>query len=446
MANRYVRSTDGNNADGGTTWALAKATIAGADAIDTAGDDIWVSQAHSESTAGTITLALAGTRVSPTRLMCGNDATEPPTALATTAVVATTGNTNIIVSSVVGGAAYVYGFTFKAGNGAGTAFVAFSNASGVRTVVESCECWVGSTGTAGGIAAVNNTGNGGETIFKNVGIKFAHVQQQIYIVDLASFNWRGGSVVSGSSAITVLLNITGAGVRALIESVDLSNCGATMLLVAGSSVPGAHVVFRNCKLPASWSGAPSAAITADSVVSMYNCWEDGKNYKLWIMRYAGSIRDETTFVRAGGASDGTTSFSWKMVSLTNCNYNTTPLYTDFINRWQETIGSAITVTVEVLTDSASALNDDQVWLEVDYLGSSGSPLGSTISDGKATVIATAAAQTASSATWTTTGMANPQTRKLSVTFTPQMKGFIRGRIGVGKALATIYVDPKMVVS
>jgi hypothetical protein len=313
-------------------------------------------------------------------------------------------------------------------------------------VVESCECWVGSTGTAGGIAAVNNTGNGGETIFKNVGLKFAHVQQQIYIVDLASFNWRGGSVVSGSSAITVLLNITGAGVRALIESVDLSNCGATMLLVAGSSVPGAHVVFRNCKLPASWSGAPSAAITADSVVSMYNCWEDGKNYKLWIMRYAGSIRDETTFVRAGGASDGTTSFSWKMVSLTNCNFNTTPLYSDFINRWQETVGSAITVTVEVLTDSASALNDDQVWLEVDYLGSSGSPLGSTISDAKATVIATAAAQTSSSATWTTTGMANPQTRKLSVTFTPQMKGFIRGRIGVGKALATIYVDPKMVVS
>jgi hypothetical protein len=445
MANRYVRSTDGSNVDNGSTWALAKATIVGADAVDAAGDDIWVSQVHSESTAGAVTIAYSGSRLAPIRLMCGNDSAEPPTALATTAVVATTGNSNILVSAVTGGALYVYGITFKAGNSTGTAFVGFTNASGARTVVESCECWVGSTGVAGGIAAINNVGAGGETVFKNVGLKFSNVSQQIYIVDLASFNWRGGSIVSGSSAIATLLNLASAGVRVVVESVDLSNCGTGVVLVSGA-VPGASVVFRHCKLPASWSGAPSAALTADGVVSMYNCWEDGKNYKLWIMRYAGSIRDEITFVRAGGASDGTTPISWKMVSLANCNFNTTPLYSDWINRWQETVGGAITVTVEVLTDSATALDDDHVWLEVDYLGSSGSPLGSTIHDGKATVIATAAAQTSSSVTWTTTGMANAQKRSLSVTFTPQMKGFIRGRIGVGKALATIYVDPKMVVS
>ena len=59
MATIYVRSTDGNNADNGSTWALAKATIAGAAAIDAAGDTVFVSDAHAESTAGAVTLTFA---------------------------------------------------------------------------------------------------------------------------------------------------------------------------------------------------------------------------------------------------------------------------------------------------------------------------------------------------------------------------------------------------
>mgnify|MGYP003394608494 FL=1 len=48
MADRYGRSTDGADGDGGTTWALAKATLAGLAAIDAAGDRIFLSQAHAE--------------------------------------------------------------------------------------------------------------------------------------------------------------------------------------------------------------------------------------------------------------------------------------------------------------------------------------------------------------------------------------------------------------
>src|SRR5690349_19716487 len=107
---RYVRSTDGSNSDNGTTWALAKATIAGLDAIDTAGDTLWVSQVHAESTSSAVTLSFAGTAAAPTKLMCGNDATEPPTAPATGATVALSGG--IGNSLTFGGYLYAYGISF----------------------------------------------------------------------------------------------------------------------------------------------------------------------------------------------------------------------------------------------------------------------------------------------------------------------------------------------
>ncbi len=53
MANIYVRSTDGNDADSGATWALAKATLGGALAIATSADTIWVSQNHAETAVAT---------------------------------------------------------------------------------------------------------------------------------------------------------------------------------------------------------------------------------------------------------------------------------------------------------------------------------------------------------------------------------------------------------
>src|SRR3990167_9113060 len=87
----YVRSTDGSDADTGLTWALAKATLVGALAVAAAGERIWVSQAHAETQASAMTLTSAGTEALPVEILCGNDAAEPPTALATTATVTTTG-------------------------------------------------------------------------------------------------------------------------------------------------------------------------------------------------------------------------------------------------------------------------------------------------------------------------------------------------------------------
>ncbi len=114
----YVRSTDGNNSDNGTTWSLAKATVAGAAAIDSTTDKrIWVSDNHAESNSSAQTWAFAGTLADPTWVICVDDSTgEPPTtggAVATTATCTTTGASGVNIT----GDCYIYGVTWEVGTG-----------------------------------------------------------------------------------------------------------------------------------------------------------------------------------------------------------------------------------------------------------------------------------------------------------------------------------------
>jgi hypothetical protein len=92
------------------------------------------------------------------------------------------------------------------------------------------------------------------------------------------------------------------------------------------------------------------------------------------------------------------------------------------------------------------LTDAECWIEVQYLGTSGVPLGSFTSDAKADPLTAAANQTSSSETWTTTGLTTPIKQKLSVTFTPQEKGYIHAVIHLAKASISIYVVPKLTVA
>ena len=184
---------------------------------------------------------------------------------------------------------------------------------------------------------------------------------------------------------------------------------------------------------------------------MHNCDSGDTNYRLWAENYKGSIKSETTIVRTSGSSDGTTSLAWKMSTSANAEYPTIVLYSPERAIWNETTGSAKTLTVEIVHDSQGAgsgskFQDDEIWLEVMYLGTSGFPLGTWITDAKADVLATAANQADSSVTWTTTGLATPVKQALSVTFTPQEKGHFIYRIAMAKASKTCYVDPMATVT
>lgn len=445
MANIYVRSTDGSNSDNGSTWALAKLDLVGAAGIDAAGDVIWVSQAHAESTAGAISPAWAGSQSNPTRIICGDDSAAPPTALATTATVTTTGNSNISLAS--DRYCYVYGITFVAGSGAsGTASILLAASSGtpLYSEFEECSFQLASTGTS---SVINSNNSNQHTIrLRDCTFKFAATAQKISNSSSGKLIITGGSVLPGSSAITEFVN-PGFASETYIDGVDLSNCAAAMN-VSTSSQPNSRLVIRNCKMPASWSGSVHSGTPAvGALYELFNCSDGDVNYRYERKDQWGTITHQaSTLVRTGGATDGTTPLSWKMVSNTTPEWKHQTLDSNEIVVWNETVGSAITVTLEFLHDSATNMTDREIWMEAQYLGTSGVPLSSFIDDAATGYLTTAADQADSSETWDTTGMSNPNTQKMSVTFTPQEKGFIVVKAKLAATSKTVYVCPKLTIS
>lgn len=446
MANIYVRSTDGNDADNGSTWALAKATLAGAAAIDAAGDTIYVSQAHAETPAANTSYSFAGTHSNPVKIICGNDGVEPPTAISTSATI-TCGAGNYTFT--INGSFYCYGLSLTAGSVSnGGHALGNAPALGEVQMYEKCQFKMAATGASAYLYIGSTASEPPFVTFKDCDVSFGVATSGVGLAT-AKFVWNGGSILAGSVALTSLFKSYGGGrvITALVSGVDLSNLGATAALVTAGSVRGTLITFRNCKLPASWSGVLfSGTFTPLDRIEMYDCDNADTNYRLWIEDYNGSIKHETTLVKTGGASDGTTGLSWKMATSAAANYPTSPLESGEIAVWNDTTGAAKTLTVDILHDSVTNLTDAEVWLDVQYLGTVGFPLGNFISDAKADVLAAAAAQTASSATWTTTGMTNPNKQKLSVTLTPQKKGYYIAKVKLAAASKTIYVDPAIVVT
>jgi hypothetical protein len=108
-----------------------------------------------------------------------------------------------------------------------------------------------------------------------------------------------------------------------------------------------------------------------------------------------------------------------------------------------TTGSSKTATVEIV--SSASLNNDDIWLLLEYMGTVGSQLASFVDSNPVTPLTAAVVVTTSTASWNSSP-ATPVYQKLQVTFTPQRAGRVRGRVMLGKASTTVYVDPNIVIT
>lgn len=437
MANPgYVRSTDGSDADNGSTWSQANATLAGAFTDAAAGDRIYVSDNHAETQASAMTLTSPGTAASPCEIVCGDDAAEPPTAVATSATISATAANNIAFN----GFGYARGITFSAGSGTSNGQITFTSGSPWWWRFEACTLKLNGNNTNSRIQCGGNATTNDDGLLELIDCicHFSNASQGI--VARQPFIWRGGSI-AGTAPTTLFPSVSNgvACQRVLVENVDLSAI-SNSLVDASSAVP-CRFEFRNCKLHA------SVAITTGSnagqggvEILLVNCDGADTNYRYRKHNYRGDEYHETTIVRTGGASDDTTSFSRKIVTSANAKF-VAPYETEWIPVVCDDLTST-TLTVEIVTDNVT-LTDGEAWLEVDYMGTSGFPLGVIADDAKADILASAANQATSTVTWTTTGLTTPVKQKLAVTFTPQEKGIARVRVCVAKASTTVYYCPEV---
>lgn len=458
MAILYVRSTDGNNSDDGSTWALAKATLAGAFAAASAGDTIYVSNNHAETQASAMTLTPPGSVTAPVWVICVNDSAEPPTALATTATVATTGSNAIAFTPTgAGGAfAYFYGITFRGATSGtqGCITIATASTTGYAYIFKDCSLGSGAGPTSSNFITVGSnqaTSDDQLVILDNVTIHTVHANQQLVFRNGRIIWQNTTSALTGATLPTTLIHTEtqSQSNQILIRGIDFSALGSGKNLVQIGRASCARIQFVNCKLGASVTLTTGTHSGPGAIVlEMVNCDSSDTNYMYYYQDYAGLIQQETTIVRTGGATDGTTSMSREMVSSSNAKFFY-PLILKDLSIWNETTGSSITLTVHIITDNVT-LTDKECWLEVEYLGTSGFPL-SLISNDSDTITdlllgGSASNQTTSTETWTTTGLTTPVKQQLSVSITPQEKGPIRCRVVLAKASTTVYVCPKIEIS
>lgn len=412
-----------------------------------AGDRLFVSNNHASSYAAHLTVSFPGTPASPNQVLCVSDAAAPPTALAATATVTTTGASDITWN----GSQYCYGIELSAGSGAVNSYMNLGSAvaGGTTQTYKNCTFKLAATSAnnkifIGGVVANQPVSR---VLWRNCSFNFTAAAHQVY-TRMGDLEIQGLSALAGTTSPTTLFS-TGSNQyrgRIIASGLDLTNLVAAVNIFS-AGVPSIGSI-RNSKLPASWTGSlVSGTMIPGERYTMHNCDSADTNYRIWQEGYAGSVRSETTLVRTGGSGDGTTTLSWKMATSANAEYPLILLESGEIHsEWIDTVGAAKTVTVEILHDSTTNLKDDEIWLDVQYLGTTGFPLSLFANDAKADVFATAADQTASTATWTTTGLTNPNKQKLAVTFTPQEKGVAICRVMLAKASYTVYVDPMATVS
>lgn len=446
MTDRFIDNfTPGDGSDG-LTWAKAEVTAADVDAADAAGDRWLFDYRHSESTAGTITLAVAGTLTTPSQLLSVTPSgASGVSSLTAGAIIATTGANSIILN----GSFYAYGLTFKAGSGSSSGIIRTNGTQHHFQHFKECTFELSNTNAGSTIQAGTGSGSTSHnSLLEDCVFKFNATGQKFSVNYGTTLVIRGGRVDSGGSAITTFATLGTLGSSLDVSGLDMSACATGLTLIAASANTPGRAVFRNCKLPASWSGSlyAGAPLNLQTRVEMRNCSAGDVNYALWVEDITGSIKHETTLVKSGGASDGTTPISWKMETTSSAEYPAIVLKSPEIAKWNETVGSSVTVTVDILHDSATNIQDDEIWLGIEYLGTSGVPLSLFASDAVADVLATPADQDSSSATWATTGMSNPNEQKLVVSFTPQEKGLIIARVCMAKASYTVYVDPELQIS
>jgi hypothetical protein len=446
VASYYVYSGAAGSANG-SSWANAYTTLTAAFTGKAAGDIFYVAHDHAESSTG-VTLAGPGTSTSPIKIVCVNRAGSVPPVSAdrrNTAQVVTTAANNININ----GWAHYDGVIFSAGTGTSSAAnIILFGASYQWLRFDNCSFRFPITGSSGGNLYVGGGGGtfGGTLLeLNNTTMSFAGASASSSAILLAgTMRWRNtpGALLLMNNTAGLVTPITAAkGVQFECVGVDLSAVPAAASLVnmSTSAVQGGRVVFLDCKLNAAATKMQSRGGVAPYFeVDFVRSGASGVNYNVYSWRIGGDLNEETTIVRSGGASDGITPLSWKIVTAPAlfCNFSF-PFECPKIAIWCDTVGSVVTATVEGVWGGGAVPNDDEIWLDVEYLGSSSSPQGSFVSDGKADLLTAAAGQASSSASW------NGSTTKfkLDVTFTPQQKGWVYARVKCAKASSTFYIDP-----
>ena len=427
----------------GSSWANAYTTLAAV--ITAQGNNptrVFVASDHVELTGTAITFP--STFYQYTLISSDRTSGYPPAIEQAGARIGSTSGTNL---TLINGF-YSKGVFWTAGEAStATRNMVFDSTSGaafVRIVgggIELRNTGAGSRIQIGTGATNRNT----KLMLESAQIKFGSAGQGIQL-NAASLQIDGGAVAG--SAITELIKAVSYNiVDVSVSGLEMSACATSVNMLTNVSTSGVGLAsFDKIKMPSGWTGGPYNGNVAGAGlrIMMTNVDPADTNYRMQTIAFGASLRTETAVYRAA-TPPMDTPLSWRIVTTVDCLYpnlvfDAPPILIDI-----QDIGSPITIAAHTLTDGVT-LTDRDAWIEVTYLSSTSSPIGAVISDERTSQLAAAADQASSDATWTAPGITSPVKQKLSVTFTPQEKGFVQAVVRVARPSSTIYVCPQIEVT
>jgi len=439
---QYLRSGDGSDADNGTTWALANATLVGAFADESAGDTIYVSDNHAETQASGMALAPSGTVGNLTRVICVDDTGDPatPTVLAITATVTTTGAFSITWTS---GSCYFYGIIFSSSTGSGSNAMTLTATTPWALYFDNCSLRNPATGS-GAVIAFGPTGTSSDDcqlFLKDTTIRLpGHANASLTLGQLRLI-MEGGSFITSTTPGGAMKATAANPTIAFFRAVDLSLWGSGKFILQNAAGLG-EFKFEDCLVNGAVTLFGGGSGPGGVVAWFDNCQGLGGANNMYRRSYEGTVSDlDPNVYRTGGASaDGTTPTSWLIQSGAGVSL-TTPLYCPWMVFQQDQVGSPVTVNVEVYIDSATLLKNSDIWLEAVYKNTAGQT-NAAMATSRVGFLGTAANWPSSSATWELAGNTAGTPQTISVTFTPQEPGPVRVRIAVAiPSVTELWADP-----
>jgi hypothetical protein len=401
-----------------------------------AGDKIFLSSDHSETTAAATnwlnSIPGGWTTLTTSILSVNRGGSVPPVSADLTSGASISFTTmNIDCAKPI----YMQGLTLIAASGS----ISFGAANYCSYYLKDCTLQIAGSSASYAI----KTSDYSETVLDNTSVSFGGAAQTITLAASGELTWiNTASPLSGISPNNLFFPPSNALGLVTCRGVDFSAYTGNFVGV-GSITNNIKVLFGSCKISASSTILTGTPYSNAALVELINCW-DGTNVRNERYTTGGSTVTERTITLTGGAADDVGSFSLKMASgSARIDKWVAPIASFWLDVENTSTGSSKTATVEIV--SSASLNNDDIWLLLEYMGTAGSQLASFVDSNPVTPLTAAVAVTTSTAAWNS-APATPVYQKLQVTFTPQRAGRVRGRVMLGKASTTVYVNPNIVIT
>jgi hypothetical protein len=426
MANIYVGGATANDTNSGASWALAKATIAGALAIATTADTVVIDQDYSQAATAAVALTCpAATTGAAVRIETGaQTGSDPPVQFGTGADISTTGTTSSIT---ITGNAWIIGLFLSTVGTSGNITIGAA-ASNDITMFDVSFTMAGAGGAQRLTLGTTVTGAPGSITVYRMAVIFGSTTQQL-VLGQSKIRIHHLQYVGGSRLVAMCAQVTQRGLDAMLIECNLERLSQTGAILVMSTGTGKLTLVRT-QMPAGWTGnlfssAPTGRV---SRVELHDCFDsNGTRFDIEEDSFGRGIMS-SVHTRAGGR-DRTA----LLLGRTNmCTYPACPFVYELEPLWNEVTGSEITVSVPVLADGAEP-TDAEIAIRVTYIGERftyGANTKVTVPSSFFGIMSTLyAAQElntkyGTSSGWTTT-FASPKPRRIDVPITPVEAGFIK---------------------